>query len=266
MTTLVWDKTEDRVFESGIEKGVLYLPDGSVVPWNGLISITEHAGIESSPVYFDGRKIQDRIVLGDFSASIKAITFPEEFLIVEGYASIVDGALLTDQPLQTFGLCYQTRSGDDLSSDFSGHKTHVLYNLTAIAKDKTFDSMTDTIAPIEFEWDISAIPVELSDRRPTAHIVFDSRSINPELLEDIEDILYGTETTEPTLISLVDLVAMLSSWVDLSIVDHGDGSWTATSSSPHVISFDESDPTIFTITDVNGSFTDPETYEISDTP
>ncbi len=80
MPRLVWDKIGDRFYETGLDKGVLYLSDGSAVPWNGLTSVVENTGKESTPVYYDGTKVNDIIVLGDFSASMRAFTYPEEFV------------------------------------------------------------------------------------------------------------------------------------------------------------------------------------------
>ena len=46
MSTLVWDKTGQRFYETGVDHGVLYLPDSfgayvDGVAWNGLTTVTE---------------------------------------------------------------------------------------------------------------------------------------------------------------------------------------------------------------------------------
>lgn len=49
MPGLVWDRVGDRTYESGLDRGVLYLPDGSAVPWNGLTSIVENFDRKLTP-------------------------------------------------------------------------------------------------------------------------------------------------------------------------------------------------------------------------
>ncbi len=109
---MVWDRVGDRVYETGLDKGVLYLPDGSAVPWNGLTAIIEQFNKESSSVYYDGMKISDLVVLGEFAASMKAVTYPDEFVELEGLGSPRGGLFFGDQRPQTFGLCYRTQIGN----------------------------------------------------------------------------------------------------------------------------------------------------------
>lgn len=265
MPALVWDKVGDRAFESGIDRGVLYLPDGSVVPWNGLVSVTEKSGKSASPIYFDGRKVQDAISLGDYSATLKAVTYPREFEKLEGFGSIRSGILFADQVPGMFNLSYRTGIGSDLSPE-GGYKLHILYNLTAIPSDKAYQTNSETAQFSEFEWEISAIPVEISGFRPTSHVILDSTDIDPYLLADIEDILYGTSTIPPSLISIPELVTYALDWIRTLIVDHGDGTWSAISEGEDQITYE--DPpfnTIFKIVGVDAEYSDPDTYTISTT-
>ena len=135
MPRLVWDKLGDRVYESGLDKGVLYLPDGSAVPWNGLTSVIEHFNQELSPVYYEGMKVADLVVLGDFTATIGAITYPDEFTEIEGAVEIRRGTFFGNQEPQVFGLCYRSEIGNDLEGESAGYKLHLLYNVTAVPKD-----------------------------------------------------------------------------------------------------------------------------------
>jgi hypothetical protein len=62
MTELTWDKTGERRYETGVDRGVLFLPDETGdyttgVAWNGLTTVTESpSGAESSPQYADNIK------------------------------------------------------------------------------------------------------------------------------------------------------------------------------------------------------------------
>ncbi len=264
MPILVWDRVGDRVYETGLDRGVLYLPDGSAVPWNGLTSIIEQFDKNSSPVYYDGMKINDLVVLGDFAASMKAVTYPDEFLELEGLGSPRKGMFFGDQPPQTFGLCYRTQIGNDLEGDASGYKIHIIYNVTAIPSQKTYASMTSDPALVEFDWDITAIPEEVPGFRPTAHIILDSRDFDPWLFEELEDMLYGNDLATAVLIPMPDLLTYISEWYRVKIIDNLDGTWTAISDRDGFISVDVAED-LFTIIQINATYLDDVTFVISDT-
>jgi hypothetical protein len=264
MTRLVWDDVGDKVYETGVDQGVLYLPDGSAVPWNGLTSVIESFGRESAPVYFDGMKISDSVTLGEFSATLSAITYPDEFLELEGLASMRNGVFVGDQKPKSFGLCYRSLIGDDIQGTGLGYKLHILYNVTAIPNDKPYSSISDSPSAIEFEWSITAVPEETPGFRPTAHFVIDSRDIDPWLLEDLEVLLYGSSTEDAVLLPMSELVSFMNEWYRLQIVDNGDGTWTATSQREGFISYPD-EPDIFQIINANVTYLDADTYVISDT-
>lgn len=266
MPVLIWDRPGTRVYESGLDKGVLYLPDGSAVAWNGLSSVIEKFDKTSTPVYFDGMKIQNLVVLGDFEATMSAVTYPDEFTEIEGQGRLRRGVFVGDQEPQVFGLCYRTMVGDDLEGPTVGYKIHVLYNVTAIPNDKTYASVSDNPSLVEFEWTISAVPEEFPGFRPTAHIEIDTRDLDPWLLEDIEEKLYGSSSAEASLIPMLDLITFLRDWYRVKIIDNGDGSWTALESRPGFISFlDGVTASEFQITEVNAVYLDDVTFVISDT-
>lgn len=261
MTELVWNQSGEHRYEAGLDRGVLYLPDGGGVPWNGLRAVEEDVGSTSDPVYFDGVKINDIVTLGDFSAVMKAFTYPEEFLQFEGLIEDQTGLFIADQPQKTFHLSYRTKIGDDINGIDAGYKIHLLYNLTAIPSQKVYETLTLDSEPMEFEWDITAIPEEIEGFRPTAHIIIDSRKIDPWLLEDIEVILYGDSTRDPELPSLQAFATFIRTWDRLIIVDNGDGTWTATTNRDGMIEM--LDETTFQINDANAVYLDAWTYEIT---
>lgn len=264
MSRLVWDDLGARVYESGLDQGVLYLPDGSAVPWNGLTSVIEHFTKEVSPIYYDGVKVNDFVILGEFSASMKAVTYPDEFVELEGLASLKEGVFYGDQRPQMFGLCYRTKIGNDIEGDSAGYKLHIIYNLTAIPNEKTYSSLNSSPSINEFEWLITAIPEEIPGFFPTAHIIIDSTKIHPWLLEDIEEKLYGSSLIDAYLISMSELANYLSQWYSIKIIDNGDGTWTAISARDELISIDEIEQ-LFTITEINATWIDDDTFVVTDT-
>lgn len=262
MPVLTWDKVGDRVYETGLDRGVLYLPDGSAVPWNGLTSVIERFNKEVSPVYFDGMKISDLVSFGDFSASMKAVTYPDEFVEIEGLDPVRCGLFYADQPPQTFGLCYRTQIGNDLEGDIDGHKIHILYNVTAIPSEKTYATRSADPSIVEFEWEITAVPEDVPGFRPTAHIIIDTRKVDPWLLEDIEAKLYGTTVADASLIPMSELVTFIAGWFRIQIVDHGDGTWSAITRRDGFIYLGPEE--FFEILHANATYLDEETFVITD--
>lgn len=265
MPLLEWDNVGERVYETGLDRGVLYLPDGSAVPWNGLTSVIEKFDKDSSPVYFDGMKINDLVVLGDFAASMKAVTYPDEFVELEGLGSVRPGLFYADQMPKPFGLCYRTQIGNDLEGDTVGYKIHILYNVIAVPNDKTYATMSNDPNLVEFEWNITAVPEEVPGFRPTAHIILDTREIDPWLLEDIEEKLYGSDGAFASLIPMPELVTFINDWYRVRIVDHGDGTWSAITARDGFIFYYDPEEEHFRIENVNAIYLDDDTFIIYDT-
>lgn len=272
MPQLIWEKVEDRTFETGLDKGVLYLEDGSAVPWNGLTSVVKKSDKTSSPVYFDGMKINNLVSLGDFAATLKAITYPDEFVELEGMGSVRNGMFLDDQALKTFNLSYRVKVGNAIEGDSLGYKIHVVYNLVAIPSDKTNSTQSADPTLVEFEWELLAVPVEIPGFRPTAHLIIDSRDFDPWLLEDIEEKLYGGEFVDPLLPSMEDLVSYIDNWYRWKVIDNGDGTYTLISGRGDSLIFSGTNLEIFTALGIyvidhgDGTFTVHDTYDIADVP
>jgi hypothetical protein len=263
MPVLEWDKTGERTYETGLDRGVLYLPDGSAVPWNGLVSIVEIFDREIESIYYDGKKINDLVSLGSFAATLTAVTYPEEFVEIEGLAPLRRGVYLGDQRPKQFSLCYRIQVGNDLEGPSAQYKIHLIYNITAIPSDRTSTTMSGDGTLTGFEWNLTAIPEEISGFHPTAHIIVDSGNIDPFLLEDIEEILYGSSVSEPGLLPMDDLADKLDEWYRVKIVDNGDGTWTATSLRDGFINIQEDG--YFEIVNVNAIYLDDVTFLIANT-
>lgn len=261
MTALVWDQEGTRFYESGIDRGVLYLRDGNGVPWNGLLAVNEDSPTnDAAAVYFDGIKYADVLALGEFSGSLRAFTYPDEFLEFEGVIEVNNGLYVTNQQPTRFGLSYRTKVGNDLDGD-AGYKIHILYNLLATPSQKGYETQAADITAMEFEWSITSIPGRVSGFQPTAHLIIDSRQMGPLLLQDIEATLYGNEFDDAKLPPLSTLTSFIDNWVIIRITDNGDGTWTATGPD-NLISM--LDATTFQIIQANARYLDADTYLISD--
>ena len=264
MTTLTWDKTGERVYETGVDKGVLYLHDGTSVVWNGLTSVEEDSADTLTSYYLDGVKFLDNLAPGDFTGILKAFTYPDEFDLVNGIAEVAPGLSYHDQPSQSFNLTYRTIIGNDAEGTDHAYKIHLLYNVIANPATFAYESLKDSgSAPIEFQWNLTGTPPKITGNRPTVHISIDSRKTDPEVLQGIEDVLYGTATTAPHFPSFNELLSLFKSLASLIIVDNGDGTWQAIDNGNNYITMISD--TEFQIDGADATFLDATTYTISTT-
>jgi hypothetical protein len=264
MTTLVWDKTGERIYQTGVDRGVLYLHDGTAVVWNGLTSIEDTGASTLTSYYLDGVKYLDTLTPGDFTGKLKAFTYPEEFDSVNGIVTVAPGLVYHDQPSKSFDLSYRTRVGNDLDDVDYGYKIHLLYNLVANPETYVVSSLTGSVsAPVEFAWTLTGTPPALDRFRPTVHITIDSFDTPPDLLESLENILYGTADSDPSLPSILQIADLFGYVGALIIVDHGDGTWSAIDESGTFISM--TNDTQFQIDNADATYLDATTYQISTT-
>jgi hypothetical protein len=264
MATLVWDKIGERVYQTGVDRGVLYRHNGEVKVWNGLTSVEESPGFELKEFHLDGVKYLQNLIPGDYSAKLKAYTYPEVFDSISGIDTGFLGLGIYDQPAESFGLSYRTKIGDDVAGTERGYKIHIIYNVTAVPDTYTFETFQESsVQPIEFSWSLSGTPVKLTGFRPTVHVSIDSTKITPQLLQQLEDVLYGTQTEEPRLPPLQELAEYFGYLGALIIVDYGNGVWAAVDETDTYITM--IDDTTFQIDNADTVILDAVTYEISST-
>lgn len=264
MAILTWDDVGERIFQTGVDRGVLYLQDGTVAVWNGLTSIEESSAGERKSFYLDGVKFLETLTPNDFSGNLKAFTYPDEFDSVNGIATVVEGFEAFDQPSKSFNLSYRTKIGNDIDGLDHGYKIHILYNVIAESDTYAYATTDDSGAkPIEFSWNLSGFPPKIDRFRPTVHVAIDSTKTPPDVLTLIENQLYGTATTAPSLPSFQDIEEFFGYLGALIIVDNGDGTWTAIDESNGYITM--LDATTFFIDHANATYLDAVTYQISST-
>ena len=205
MAPLTWDQVGERLYETGVDQGVLYIPDDVGVynkgfAWNGLTTVTESpSGAEPSPQYADNIKYLNMISAEEFGATIEAFTYPEEFGQCDGTELPKPGVALGQQGRKTFGLSYRTKIGNDVDGAEFGYKLHLLYGAQAAPSEKAYATVNDSPEAISFSWDITTTPVPVTGYKPTALIVVDSTIVDPTHLASLEDLLYGKAALEAAL-------------------------------------------------------------------
>jgi hypothetical protein len=263
VTALTWDRVGERLFQTGVSHGVLYLHDGRSAVWNGLSSVEDDSAQENKSYFLDGVKYLEQITPGDFSGKLKAFTYPSEFEDLLGIETVSPGLTYYDQPPKSFNLSYQTKLGNDLEGSDYGYKIHILYNLVANSDPFLFETLKETLAPTEFTWGISGTPPKVLGYRPTVHVAIDSTTTPPDVLSAIEDIIYGTADTHPRLPPIDELSNLFKALGVLVIVDNGDGTWTAIDQANDYISMTNS--TTFQIDNADATYLDVTTYTITTT-
>lgn len=225
MTKLTWDGTGARLYETGVDRGVLYIPNVSGVynngvAWNGLTTVTESpSGAEPTALYADNIKYLNLISAEEFGATIEAYTYPEEFGQFDGTVSPSTGVHVGQQNRKPFGLCYRTRLGNDLEGSDYGYKLHLIYNATAAPSEKAYGTINDSPEAITFSWELTTTPVYAGDTlKPTAQIVLDSTQVDATALAALEDMLYGTVGQDPKLPTPEEVLALFAA-VSLTVVN-----------------------------------------------
>lgn len=206
MAKLVWDKTGERYYETGVEKGVLYPQVSGAYPkgvaWNGLTAVTESpSGAEATPLYADNIKYLNLMSNEEFGATIEAYTYPDEFAECDGSAELSEGVRVGQQARKTFGMSYVTRKGNDTEGTDHGYIIHLIYGALAAPSEKAYATINDSPEAITFSWEVSTTPVEVTGMKPTACITIDSTKVDAGKLATLEGKLYGTDepSGEPTL-------------------------------------------------------------------
>lgn len=199
MPKLVWDADGQRLYETGTRMGVVYpqAADGTYpkgVAWNGLTAVSESpSGAESNPLYADDIKYLDLRSKEEFSATVEAYTYPDEFALCDGTAELTTGVTIGQQPRKPFGLCYRTVLGNDTQKENYGYKLHLVYGCTASPSEKSYQTISDSPEAITFSWEMTTTPVKVKGFEPTATLTIDSTKVDETKLKALEAILYGTD-------------------------------------------------------------------------
>lgn len=215
MAPLTWDQVGDKLYETGVDHGVLYLPDQTGVynsgfAWNGLTTVTESpSGADPNPQYADNLKYLNLYSAEEFGGTIEAFTYPEEFGECDGTALPKPGLAIGQQGRKMFGLSYRTKVGNDVDGVEYGYKLHLIYGCQAAPSEKAYATINDSPAAISFSWAITTTPVPVTNFKPTSLIVVDSTVVDPADMASLEDILYGKAAIEAALPTPDAVIALI---------------------------------------------------------
>lgn len=221
MAPLVWDEIGKRIYETGVDHGVLYIPDAqgayvNGVAWNGLVTVTESpSGAEPSAQYADNIKYLNLFSAEEFGATIEAFTYPDEFAQFDGLGVPSPGVLVGQQRRRSFGLSYRSRIGNDLEGDDLGYKLHLVYGCTASPSERAYGTVNDSPEAIQFSWEVSTTPVAVAGYKPTSILTIDSTEVSATALATLERTLYGDAAINPALPLPDSVISMFTGTVTL---------------------------------------------------
>ena len=220
MPRLTWDDVSNRLYETGVDHGVVYPQDSNGAyphgyAWNGLTAVTESpSGAESNPLYADNIKYLDLRSAEEFGATVEAFTYPDEFALCDGSAELTDGVMIGQQVRKPFGLSYRTVLGNDTQNNDYGYKLHLIYGATASPSEKGYQTVNDSPEAISFSWELTTTPVAVEGYKPTATLIIDSTKFTTNeakaKLAALEAILYGSDNAEARLPLPAEVLTILS--------------------------------------------------------
>lgn len=215
MTRVLWDQVGERLYETGVDQGVLYIPTNGVYnigyAWNGLSAVTESpSGAESTPVYADNTKYLNLQSVEEFGGTIEAYTYPVEFAQCDGTSIQNVGVSVGQQSRKPFGLSYRTRLGNDASGTDYGYKLHLVYGALAAPSEKAYTTINDSPEALAFSWEFTTTPVAVTGLKPTSVLTVNSTLVTPANLTALEDALYGTAGSDPRLPLPDEVIAMFA--------------------------------------------------------
>lgn len=200
---MVWDQTGERIYETGVDHGVLFVmkDDGTYdkgVAWNGLTTVTESpSGAEDTALYADNIKYINLKSNEEFGATIEAYTYPDEFKQCDGFADLSKGVTLGQQGRRTFALCYRTLIGNDIKGTDFAYKLHIIYGCSASPSEKSYQTVNDSPEAITFSWEVKTTPIQIDGFKPVASVTIDSDKVDATKLTELEEMLYGKDESTP---------------------------------------------------------------------
>ena len=215
MPKLKWDQTGERLYETGVDKVVLFPMEstgqyGQGVAWNGISAVNESpSGAEATPLYANNGKYINLISNEDFAATIEAFMYPDEFEECDGSKEIAPGVVIGQQKRKVFGLAYRTLLGNDVDGNDHGYKLHLVYGCLAAPSEHNHSTVNDSPEAGTMSWSVSTTPVEVADAKPTATVTIDSTKADKAKLKKLEDMLYGTDQAESKLPLPAEVITLM---------------------------------------------------------
>lgn len=261
MFNITWDDPNDRYYEHGIDRGVIYIPTRDPIPFNGITGFEESGGGAATILYRDGIIYMADVEAADFTGKLTALFFPDELHECLGMPEVADGLYVDGQKPKRFGFSYRSLIGSGATGDLFGYQIHLVYNAIASIGSRSRETLGENADPVEFSFEMFCTPVRLPGYRPTAHYIIDTRNMSKSKVLQLEELLYGDGSTAGVLPSPTELFDLMNFGDAMIFTVHQDGYFTVEGSHKNLYQLD---PTSFQMDNVNGVYTTDGNYVISD--
>jgi len=205
MAKLVWDQVGEKLWETGVDRTVLFPMNASGsyekgVAWSGITAINESpSGAEPTKIYADNIVYGVLMSPEEDALTIEAFTYPDEYAECIGEAELGEGVTIKQQTHKHFGLAYRSMIGNDTEGTNHGYKIHIFYDCVSGASEDSNSTINDSPEQKTFSWSVTTLPVSVNNFQPTASVVIDSTKITKAKLDQIEELLYGAASKESSL-------------------------------------------------------------------
>lgn len=230
---LEWDKTGEKYWETGVDRGVLFPQDPTTgvyedgVVWNGLTSVkVTPSGGEANAQYADNIKYLNLFSLEEIGATIEAFTYPDEFMACDGSAPVATGSKLyaKTQTRKPFGFTWRSKVGNDLSED-KDYIIHILYGCKASPSEREYNTVNESPEAQNMSWEVTTTPpaIGVEGMKNTSLFEADTRNFTTTaeeaMITALENKLYGTAATtgtnataavQPAMPTVAQLIEMMT--------------------------------------------------------
>lgn len=208
---ITWDALNERQYQYGLDRGVLYIPGKPPTPWNGLLSVDEgSAPGDTEVMYRDGVPYLADVDASDFSAKITAMFYPDEFSECLGMPQMIDGFYIDNQKPKRFNLSYRTLIGSGGTDDPFGYQIHLIYNAVPSIGSRSRRTMGSEIETTDFTFDLACTPVRVGGFRPSSHFVIDTRTMDADQVRAMEGALYAKTEQEWPIPTVAELIMIIN--------------------------------------------------------
>lgn len=244
MAEIEWDLDGEREYRTGTDHGAIYVrdEDGDYTigeGWNGLTGVTESpTGAESTKTYADNIPYLNLKSAEEYAGTIEALMYPDLFARCNGEAEPEPGLRIGQQKRETFGFSWRTKISTDLDED-AGYELHFTWGCDASPTEKAHTTVNDSPEATPFSFEFTTTPVAIgtvggNEYRPTASMTLDSRTVDPDALAALEEILYGGVATDPRLPKPREIIELFAE-ATLTAVNTGGANSPSYNSGTHVV-------------------------------
>lgn len=202
MSRIKWDQTGERLYETGVDRGVIFpIANGSYqtgAAWNGLTAVNDSpSGGEVTKLYADNIDYLALMSVEELGLGVEAYTYPDEFAECDGSASVANGVTIGQQTRKHFGFVYRSLIGNDVDGTDHGYKIHIIFDCLASPSEKSHSTVNDSPEATTLSWDFSTTKVDFNGKM-TSCVEVDSTKVTSEQLTALENWIYGTDATTGT--------------------------------------------------------------------